>query len=231
MSLVRLEGVSKQYPMGDGLVQALRGVDFAVEQGELVALWGPSGSGKSTLCHLLGLIDSCDGGRLWFNGVAGESLGEAARSDLRSRHIGFIFQSFNLFPVLTAVENVMFPLQLRGIPGAMARSRAAALLETLGLGAQLDRRPDRLSGGQRQRVAIARALVGDPLLVIADEPTANLDSVTAREIIDLMRDLNRQRGATFVFATHDQRLLDRVGRRVQLRDGVIVEDCRDRAGD
>ncbi len=226
MSLIRFEGVSKRYRMGEVQVEALRGVNFSVEQGELVALWGPSGSGKSTLCHLMGLIDRCDAGRFWFDGEESEQLGERRRSELRNRRIGFIFQNFNLFPVLTALENVMFPLQLRGNPGASARRQAADLLVSLGLGAQLDRRPDRLSGGQRQRVAIARALIGDPLLVIADEPTANLDSVTAREIIDLMRDLNRQRGTTFVFATHDQRLLDRVDRRVQLRDGSIVDDLR-----
>jgi putative ABC transport system ATP-binding protein len=170
----------------------------------------------------MGAIDEQTQGRIRFRDRALDSLSDNRRSDIRNRTIGFIFQGFNLVPVLSALENVMLPLQIRGESGKNARQAAAACLDQVGLSQVARHRPDALSGGQRQRVAIARALVGEPSLVIADEPTANLDSGTAREIIQLMRDLNRNQNTTFVFSTHDQRLLDQVQRRVRLEDGTLV---------
>ena len=210
--------------MGVSRIPALRGIDLAVAQGEFVAVWGPSGSGKSTLCNLVGTLDAPTAGRVLLRGCVVTELGEDARADFRSRNLGFIFQNFNLIPVLTALENVMLPLQIPGMPAAEARERAAAQLARLGLGGHLAHRPDKLSGGQQQRVAIARALATEPSLVVADEPTANLDSDTALEIIDMLRAINRERGTTFLISTHDQRLLGRVDRRILLRDGVIAED-------
>jgi putative ABC transport system ATP-binding protein len=192
----------------------------------MVAVWGPSGSGKSTLCNLLGLIDSPSAGRVLFRGADVATMSDDRRSQFRNRHIGFVFQSFNLLPVLTALENVMLPLQVGGVPTRSARQRALQLLEAVGLGDHLRHRPARLSGGQQQRVAIARALAAEPELVIADEPTANLDTATAYAILDLLRESHRTLGTSFVFATHDQRLLDRAERLVQLHDGQLVEDLR-----
>ncbi len=224
MTLLRFQGVKKAYRMGAMDIWALLGIDIEIEQGEFVAVWGPSGSGKSTLCNLAGLIDELSEGSLAFRGRSTKSLSDDQRSDLRSRHIGFIFPSFNLVPVLTAMENVLLPLQLRGPLSQQSRRRALDLLAALGLEPQARRRPDELSGGQQQRVAIARALISEPSLVIADEPTANLDTANAQAIIDIMRDTNHRQGTTFLFSTHDARLLDRVERRIQLRDGLVVED-------
>ncbi len=224
MPLVKLSGVRKRYRLGDTYIEALRGVDLTIDAGEFIAVWGPSGSGKSTLCNLLGLVDECDEGVVRFRDKVVGDLDDNHRSDLRIREIGFVFQSFNLVPVLGALENVMLPRLIRGDSPARVRREAVELLETLGIGAYLDHRPDKLSGGQQQRVAIARALNTDPSLVIADEPTANLDTVNAKAIIDIMRRRNRDHGTTFVFSTHDQRLLDNVGRRVKLHDGTIAED-------
>lgn len=226
MSLVEFHAVKKGYRMGGVRIWALRGLDLRIEPGEFVAVWGPSGSGKSTLCNLSGLIDRPDEGRVRFRGQNPAEYDDDFRSELRSRNIGFVFQSFNLIPVLSAVENVLLPLQLRGAITASARERALELLGTMGLESEASRRPDELSGGQQQRVAIARALVTDPALVIADEPTANLDTSNARSIINIMYEKNRAQGTTFLFSTHDERLLDRVERRVHLRDGVVTDDER-----
>jgi len=227
MPLIELQGVCKEYRLGETVVQALKGVDLKVERREFVAVWGPSGSGKSTLCNLIGMLDTPTSGVMLFSGRAVTELSDNTRSEIRNNSVGFVFQSFNLVPVLSALENVMLPLQIRGEETAVARQKAADGLNQLGLSEFATHRPQKLSGGQQQRVAIARALVTDPDLVIADEPTANLDSDTAQKIISQMLEINAKTGATFIFSTHDQRLLDRVHRRILLRDGTIAEDKTD----
>ncbi len=224
MTLVELQKVEKIYQLGDSRIHALRGIDLAIGRAEFVAVWGPSGSGKSTLCNLVGTLDAPSVGRVLLGGRDVSELTDDLRADFRGRTLGFIFQNFNLIPVLSALENVMLPLQISGVAAQQAEGKAVAWLTQLGLGAHLSHRPDKLSGGQQQRVAIARALISDPALVVADEPTANLDSGTALEIIDMLRTINRENGTTFLISTHDQRLLGRVDRRILLRDGAIVED-------
>jgi putative ABC transport system ATP-binding protein len=224
VSLLEFRSAQKWYRMGSVTNRALCGINLHIGEGEFVAIWGPSGSGKSTLCNLAGLLDECNEGSMLFRGVETSTLTDNQRSELRNYHIGFVFQSFNLVPVFTALENVLLPLQLRGLTGKDSRDKALDLLATLGLETHARHRPDELSGGQQQRVAIARALIGDPSLIIADEPTANLDTENARSIIAIMRDKNRQNGTTFLFSTHDERLLDQVERKVHLRDGLVVAD-------
>jgi putative ABC transport system ATP-binding protein len=224
MPLIELKQVSKSYSLGETKIAALKGIDLKVEKGELVAIWGPSGSGKSTLCNLVGMLDTPTSGTVLFDGNDISKLSDDMRSELRNKTIGFIFQTFNLIPVLSALENVILPLEIRGERAANAREKAKQQLADLGLGDHLAHRPHKLSGGQQQRVAIARALMNDPIIVLADEPTANLDSETAVKIIDLMRELNHKTAATFIFSTHDQRLLGRINRKIFLRDGIIVED-------
>lgn len=224
LPFIELQQVYKYYSLGETLIPALRGVDLSIRKGEFVAIWGPSGSGKSTLCNLIGLLDTPTSGVLLLEGEDVSGLSDDARSELRNKTVGFIFQSFNLLPVLSALENVMLPLQIRGEGSAKIKQKALQHLTDVGLAEYVTHRPHKLSGGQQQRVAIARSLITDPSLVLADEPTANLDSETARKIIDLMWQLNRQSGTTFIFSTHDQRLLDRVDRQLLLQDGIIVED-------
>ncbi len=222
--LVELKQVYKRYRQGETYVDALKGVDLRIVPGEFIAVWGPSGSGKSTLCNLIGMLDRPTSGDVILEGQDVSGWSDDKRSEIRNKYFGFVFQGFNLIPVLSALENVMLPLETYGVPGYQAREIAVRQMTHLGLAEHFHRRPDKLSGGQQQRVAIARALINNPALIVADEPTANLDSETAIMIIDLMRLLNRQSGATFVFSTHDERLLDRVHRRVLLRDGAIMED-------
>ncbi|MCB1236142.1 MAG: ABC transporter ATP-binding protein [Verrucomicrobiae bacterium] len=226
MKVAEAKALAKSYHFGDTEVHALRGIDFRVEEHEFVAIWGPSGSGKTTLCNLLGLLDEPTGGEVFLRGASSKSLDDGAKSALRNDAIGFVFQNFNLIPVLSALENVMLPLQIRGVANAESRERALGLLREVELEDRVNHRPQKLSGGQQQRVAIARALVTDPILVIADEPTANLDTQNANRIIDVMRAINHSRGAAFLFSTHDDRLLDRVDRKVHLQDGDIIEDIR-----
>jgi len=223
MALIEMTGIKKDYYLGETVVHALRGVDLQIEGAEFIAVWGPSGSGKTTLLNLVGAVDEPTEGSLFVNGTDVRTLSDNRRSELRNKTIGFIFQGFNLVPVLSALENVMLPLQIRGASDREARKKALSRLEEVGLGEFIHHRPFKMSGGQQQRVAIARALANEPSLVIADEPTANLDSETARMIIDLMRELNEKDGITFLFSTHDQRLLDRVSRLVHLEDGLIVD--------
>lgn len=222
MALIEMESIKKDYFLGEMVVQALQGIDLEIDQGEFVAIWGPSGSGKTTLLNLIGAIDEPSAGSLMIAGKEVRTLSDNQRSELRNRTIGFIFQGFNLIPVLSALENVMLPLQIDGVSSAEARNKASARLAEVGLQEFIHHRPFKMSGGQQQRVAIARALVTDPSLVIADEPTANLDSETARLIISLMRQLNEKEKTTFIFSTHDQRLLDQVNRLVRMEDGRIV---------
>lgn len=223
-ALIELQSVSKAYALGESPVAALDDISVRISAGEFTAIWGPSGSGKSTLLNLIGLIDSPSQGRVMINGQDTRTLDDGALTDIRYRTLGFVFQNYNLVPVLSALENVMLPLQIRGESGKLARQRAADLLDAVGLRALAGSRPDKMSGGQRQRVAVARALVTRPAIVLADEPTANLDSHNSQMIIDLMRELNRSRGVTFVFSTHDPQLLDSVDRRLQMRDGRIIDD-------
>jgi putative ABC transport system ATP-binding protein len=220
------EGLAKSYRLGGSDVHALAGVDLTVDAGELVAVAGPSGSGKSTLFHLLGGLDRADAGRVYFEGAELARLSEAERTLLRRRRLGFVFQAFHLVPVLSALENVEYPLWIDGVGRAERRRRATEMLDAVGLGARAAHRPDRLSGGERQRVAIARALVHRPAAVLADEPTGNLDSTTAAAILDLVARLRRELGTTFLVATHDPALVERAPRRIRLRDGRIVADER-----
>jgi putative ABC transport system ATP-binding protein len=222
MSLIEMHCIKKDYHLGETIVHALQGIDLEIDTREFVAIWGPSGSGKTTLLNLIGAIDEPTEGSLSIAGTDVHSLMDNEKSELRNKTIGYIFQSFNLVPVLSALENVMLPLQIRGISSREAKEKALSRLQEVGLSEFIHHRPSRMSGGQQQRVAIARALVNDPSLVIADEPTANLDSETARMIISIMRDLNEKDAITFVFSTHDQRLLDRVKRLVRLEDGRII---------
>ncbi len=222
--LVRLQDAHRRFHLGETVVKALDGVTLDIHPGEFMAVWGPSGSGKSTLMNLVGLIDAPDDGQVWFENQDSRTLDDDALTAFRGRRIGFVFQSFNLVPVLSALENVMLPMQVAGIGKSEARERAARALAEVGLERFVASRPDRLSGGQRQRVAIARALAIRPRLVVADEPTANLDSENSRMVVDLMREMNRAHGVTFVFTTHDPRLLDHVDRKVLLRDGRIERD-------
>ncbi len=224
MPLIELKQVYKNYHLGETRIAALKAIDLKVEKGELVAIWGPSGSGKSTLCNLVGMLDTPTSGTVFLEGNDVSNLSDEKRSELRNKAIGFVFQTFNLIPVLSALENVLLPLEIRGESAAKAREKAMQQLTELGLGEHMAHRPHKLSGGQQQRVAIARALINDPAIILADEPTANLDSDTAVKIIDLMRELNQKSGATFIFSTHDQRLLGRINRKILLRDGIIVED-------
>ncbi len=218
--------LGKLYRMGDSVVRALDRVDLEVGAGEFAVVAGPSGSGKSTLLHLLGALESADAGRVEVEGRDLTALSEHARTLLRRRRLGFVFQAFHLVPVLSALENVEFPLLLDGVPPPERRARAIETLAAVGLSGRLAHRPDRLSGGERQRVAIARALVHRPAAVLADEPTGNLDSANAAAVLDLMLRLNGELGTTFLVATHDPALIDRAPRRIRLADGRIVADER-----
>ena len=223
-SLLQLRAVRRRFMLGETVIDALHGISLEIRAGEFLAVWGPSGSGKSTLMNLIGLLDVPTSGEIFFAGQDTRQLNDDALTAFRAEKIGFVFQSFNLVPVLSALENVMLPLQIRGVSEAEAKARAAQVLAEVGLEKFTASRPDKLSGGQRQRVAIARALVVSPKLVIADEPTANLDSDNSQMIVELMREMNRAKGVTFVFTTHDPRLLQHVDRKILLRDGDIQSD-------
>jgi putative ABC transport system ATP-binding protein len=224
--VIALQEVSRDYRVGTQRVEALRGVSMRVDAGEFLAVVGPSGSGKTTLLNLAGCLDRPTSGRVFLDDRRCDGLPEGALSRLRAEKIGFVFQTFNLIPVLTAADNVEYPLLLRpAVPKvAERRRRVREILERVGIGRLAARRPDDMSGGERQRVAIARALVGRPRIVLADEPTANLDGETAAQIIALMRDLNEKDGVTFVFSTHDARLFGMARRVVHLRDGLLSGD-------
>ena len=223
MSVVRVEHVFKDYQLGEQTVHALNDITWSIEPGVFLAISGPSGSGKTTLLNLIGCIDKPSHGRIFINeeDVSEKSANELA--DLRSHSIGFIFQTFNLLPVLSAAENVEYPLLRRADVSAEERKkRVDYFLEIVGLTKFADHRPNQLSGGQRQRVAIARALAIKPSIVLADEPTANLDKATGREILSLMKQINRRLKTTFIFSTHDQKVIDRADRLVQMEDGCIT---------
>lgn len=222
--LIRLEAVSRRFTLGGTEVAALEHVSLRVAEGEYLAVMGPSGSGKSTLLNVLGLLDRPDEGQYWLGGQDIATLSELALAQLRGHRIGFVFQSFHLIPRLTARENVELPLMLCGVLPAERHRRSQRLLEELGLDNRADHRPAELSGGQRQRVAIARAMAMAPRLILADEPTGNLDSRSGEEVITLLEGLNREQGITLMVVTHDPRLGERAGRRISMDDGRISSD-------
>ncbi len=226
MSIVKVDNLVKDYQVNKIVVNALRGVSVNIESGEFTAIVGPSGSGKSTLLHLIGCLDTPSHGLVELNGVDVSKMNKKSLALIRRENIGFIFQAYNLIPVLTAIENVSFPLILLGENKRSIKEKAYYALKEVGLEGMENRKPKELSGGQQQRVAIARALVKKPKLILADEPTANLDSKIGGEILDLMKKLNETEKTTFIFSTHDQMVMDYAKRIVSLRDGLIVEDKR-----
>ncbi len=223
MTVLECKQLSKQYHQGDFVVPALKNVDLALEQGEFVALVGPSGSGKSTLLNICGLIDYASSGEVWFMDELLDHADQQYLTTIRRNQLGFIFQGFNLVPVMTIYENVEYPLILKDIPGAERKKRVEDMLERVGIAQYSHHLPDQISGGQKQRVAIARALIKRPALVIADEPTANLDTATATTVIDLMHGMCREFNSTFIIATHDERMSSRCDRQINLHDGEIKD--------
>jgi putative ABC transport system ATP-binding protein len=222
IAAVEADDVSRVYEMGAGTVAALRGVSLRIEPGDFLAVVGPSGSGKSTLMHLLGGLDRPSGGRLVIGGQDVATLSQNQLARLRNRTIGFVFQSFHLLPRTSAVENVALPLVYRGLSARARRQRAAATLGQVGLAHRLDHRPNQLSGGEQQRVAIARALVTDPSVLLADEPTGNLDTATGVAVLDLLQELNHSSGVAVVLVTHDRDVAARARRQIAMRDGLVV---------
>ncbi len=223
---VRTENLWKVYEQDDIAVEAVRGVTLEIAKGEFVVLAGPSGSGKTTLLNILGGLTHPSRGHVWIDGRDLTALSEKQRARLRLERVGFVFQAYNLLPVLTAEENAEFSLLLQGVPAGERRERVRALFQRIGIGGLEDRRPSKLSGGQQQRVAVARAVIGEPALVLADEPTANLDSAASLALLDVMARLNGELGTTFVFATHDTNLMARARRLIRLVDGAIESDER-----
>ena len=226
--MIRLEGVSKQYRMGDQVVHALQGIDLHIRANEMVAFIGASGSGKSTMMNIVGCLDRPSSGEYWLNGRAVATMSGDELASVRNREIGFIFQSFHLLPRASALDNVAQPLIYRGVPLRERLALAEQALQRVGLGERMHHRPNELSGGQRQRVAIARALVGKPAILLADEPTGNLDSATSQEILALIRELHAD-GQTVIMVTHEPEIADQCRRVVRLRDGRIMSDTENGA--
>jgi putative ABC transport system ATP-binding protein len=226
VSIVEVINVIREYGKGDLKVQALSGLNLTIDAGEFTALVGPSGSGKTTALNLIGALDTPTSGSVMLEGVDLATLSRKKLSHIRRDRIGFVFQAYNLIPVLTAFENAESVLSLQGVPAAERKERVMALLKELGLEGMENRRPDQLSGGQQQRVAIARAIASNPAVVLADEPTANVDSGTAEQLLDVMKKLNEQRGVTFVFSTHDPRVMAHATRVVTMVDGKVAKDER-----
>ena len=223
--VIRVRGVTRIFYQGSLEIHALRGVDLDIDGGEFAGLVGPSGSGKTTLLNIIGALDHPTQGSVDVAGHRVTTLGKGDAAEFRLDHVGFIFQAYNLVPVLTAYENAEFTLLLRGVPLEQRRRVVMPLLERVGVAAEADRKPHELSGGQQQRVAVVRALATKPDIVLADEPTANLDSETSRGLLDLMDELNRDLGTTFLFSSHDQVVIDRVRRVIRLRDGCVIDDA------
>ncbi len=224
--MIKIEGVKRNYKTGETEVKALKGIDLEVNDGEFLSIAGPSGSGKTTLLNLIGCIDSLDAGEITIDGVPVSAMGKHDKTTYRRENLGFIFQTYNLIPVLTAFENVSFVLSILGVSADELNERTYKILKEVGLQGMEHRRPDKLSGGQQQRIAIARALVKNPKIVLADEPTANLDSKTGEEILELMKEMNKKYNTTFIFSTHDKMVMDYASRLVLLHDGAIASDTR-----
>lgn len=224
MKVIEVKQLKKIYNTTEIEVKALNGVDLDFEQGEFAAIVGPSGSGKTTLLNMLGGLDEPSEGEIWIGGTDLRTLSSSQLIDFRLRNIGFVFQAYNLIPVLTALENVEFIMQLQEIPKNVRQERAKELLEQVGLGERINSRPAKLSGGQQQRVAVARALASKPKFVLADEPTANLDSKSTENLLDMMEELNRKENITFIFSTHDQRVVNKARRIITLEDGKVISD-------
>jgi putative ABC transport system ATP-binding protein len=223
-ALIKLEEITKVYQMGDVQVHALCGISLEVTEGEFIAIMGPSGSGKSTLMNVIGCLDQPTSGRYWLDGTDVGKLNDNNLADIRNHKIGFVFQTFNLLPRTTAFQNVTLPLIYAGLGARERRMRSQAALEAVGLGDRLSHRPNELSGGQQQRVAIARALVSEPAIILADEPTGNLDTKSGEEIVAIFQQLNKERGITVVFVTHDPEIAEQTRRIVRIRDGLIESD-------
>ena len=224
MNIVELTNVKKTYRQGNVEVKALNGVSLCVQKGAFLALAGPSGSGKTTLLNIIGGLDAADSGSVIVDGNALEEMTQSELANLRLRNVGFVFQAYNLIPVLSALENVEFVMLLQGVPAADRREKAMAILDDVGLEDMYNRRPAELSGGQQQRVAVARAIVSSPSIVLADEPTANLDSKTGKGLLEMMKQMNERREATFVFSTHDKMVMDYARRLILIRDGLVADD-------
>ena len=224
--VVSTRAVTRTFQLGDVAVRALRGVDFDLDRGEFAAVAGPSGSGKTTLFNLIGGLDEPTDGEVFVDGAPLSGMNRKTLARLRLDKIGFVFQAYNLIPVLTAYENVEYPLILKKVPAAERKQRVEALLDAVGLKEMMHRRPAQMSGGQQQRIAIARSLVCEPVVVLADEPTANVDSETGTDLLELMKRLNREKGITFLFSTHDPAVMEAAHRLIRLKDGRIVSDVR-----
>lgn len=225
-TVIKTTNLSRTFGAEDILVKALDNIDLEITKGEFTAIVGPSGSGKTTLLHLIGGLDNPTSGKVELSGTDIAQMSSTALSNFRRDHIGFIFQSYNLIPVLSAEENIEYIMLLQGVSKAERKSRVNDILETVGLAGLGNRRPAQLSGGQQQRVAVARAMVSEPDIILADEPTANLDSTTGIGLLEMMRELNEQQQMTFVFSTHDQKIMDRANRLINLRDGTIDNDSQ-----
>lgn len=226
MSLFSVKNLKKTYQIGDVKTDALRGVNLEIDEGEFTAIAGPSGSGKSTLLHLMGGLDKPTSGEIYLSGKRIDQLSKAAGAAVRLGQLGYVFQAYNLIPVLTALENAAFVLELQGVSKKERETKALASLRALGMEEFAERRPNQLSGGQQQRVAVARAFAAEPDIILADEPTANLDSKSGGDLIEMMKRLNEEKGVTFVFSTHDPRLLEHVKRIIRMEDGQIVSAGR-----
>jgi len=226
MAIIRTIDVEKTYQDNGVPVRALRGVSMTVDSGEFTVIAGPSGSGKTTLLNIIGALDKPTGGEVFLEETDLSTLKRTELSDLRLNKIGFVFQAYNLIPVLSALENVEFTMMLSNVPEKERHDRAMQILDELGIAELADKRPNEMSGGQQQRVAVARAIVNNPSLVLADEPTANLDSATGAELLNLMEQMNRERNITFIFSSHDPQVIERAHRLLTLKDGKIVEDTR-----
>jgi putative ABC transport system ATP-binding protein len=224
--MIKVENVSRNYKAGETIVKALKQVSLQVDDGEFLSIAGPSGSGKTTLLNLIGCIDAIDDGEITINGQKVTTMGKDEKTSFRRNNLGFIFQTYNLIPVLSAYENVAFVLSILNTPEQEIKERTYAILKEVGLAGMEDRRPSRLSGGQQQRIAIARALIKHPQIILADEPTANLDSKTGEDILKLMKEMNKKYHTTFIFSTHDQMVMDYADRLVSLHDGKIIGDER-----
>ena len=224
MGIVECKDVTKTYQQGRATIEALKDVSLQISPGEFIAVAGPSGSGKTTLLNMIGGLDLFDSGSIIVDGQAFESMSQSQLAHLRLHKIGFVFQSYNLIPVLSAIENVEYVMLLQGLPVQKRRAMSKAILDEVGLEGKYDRRPSELSGGQQQRVAVARAIVSNPAIVLADEPTANLDSITGQGLLEMMKQMNAEKQITFIFSTHDRMVMEYARRLVKLRDGRLVDD-------